>query len=440
VLVAYGGPAGGIGFMFLLVGIYLLKFSTDVLLVTPAAMGLLFGLSRIWDAVSDPLVGYLTDRTRTRFGRRRPWMLLGALPMAGAFAMLWSPPAALEGDALVLWMTVALLGFYSATTAVDVPHAALGAELTDDYEERTRLFGYRRMLFGVGSLAAVAAVQAFEGLDPRAAGRAVGVLAGGAAFVLAVVLVARVRERPEFQGRGARSPLAAARDVWRNGHARLLLAVFLLQQLAVTSIAVAIPFYAQYVLRTPGWTSAYLLSIFLASLLSVPVWMRLAAGRDKRRLIALAMVVSALALGAFALAPPGQPGVAIAIAACGGLGAGCIDVLMPSVQADVIDVDEHRTGERKEGAYFAGWAFAAKTAGGLASMGVGLGLAALGFEPNVEQPGHVVVGLRVLAGLLPALVYTAGLLLFLRFGLGPVEYGRVRAALDARRAGEAVDA
>ena len=96
-IVDYSLPTFGMGFTFVLVNIYLLKYATDVLLIAPATMGLLFGASRLWDAVADPVVGFLTDRTRSRFGRRRPWILAAALPLGVTFAMLWAPPVALAG-------------------------------------------------------------------------------------------------------------------------------------------------------------------------------------------------------------------------------------------------------------------------------------------------------------------------------------------------------
>src|SRR5690606_10571914 len=108
-----------------------------------AAMGLIFGISRIWDAISDPLVGYLSDRTRTRLGRRRSWIVWSIVPTGATFVMVFAPPDALEGAALVTWMAVAIIGFYSAMTMFFVPHLSLGAELSKSYHERSRLYGFR---------------------------------------------------------------------------------------------------------------------------------------------------------------------------------------------------------------------------------------------------------------------------------------------------------
>ena len=104
VIFAYNVPTIGLGYMFLLVNMYLMKFATDELLIAPSTMGLLFGLSRIWDAVTDPLAGYFSDRTNTRLGRRRPWILVSIVPIGLAFAMVWSPPLGLTTSSMVLWV------------------------------------------------------------------------------------------------------------------------------------------------------------------------------------------------------------------------------------------------------------------------------------------------------------------------------------------------
>ncbi len=140
---AYSAPRIAFGIMGILFATYLMKFSTDVLLIAPAVMGMLIAASRLWDAVSDPLVGYLSDNTRSRYGRRRIWMFYSAIPIGIGLIMMWSPPTGLVNLELVIWMGIALLVYETASTAFYVPHGALGVELTPNYHERTRLFGYK---------------------------------------------------------------------------------------------------------------------------------------------------------------------------------------------------------------------------------------------------------------------------------------------------------
>ncbi|MFT6644502.1 MAG: Na+/melibiose symporter-like transporter, partial [Patiriisocius sp.] len=143
VITSYSAPGVGAGYMYLLLSLYIMKFSTDVLLIAPAVMGTIFGVSRVWDAVSDPLVGYLSDRTKHPLGRRRLWLLLSILPVSAGFIMVFSPPDSLTGMSLIAWMAVGVIGFYSAMTIFIVPHMSLGPELTSNYHERSRLYGLR---------------------------------------------------------------------------------------------------------------------------------------------------------------------------------------------------------------------------------------------------------------------------------------------------------
>ena len=153
-LISFAIPTVGAGYMFCLVSLYLMKFATDVLLIAPAVMGFIFGVSRFWDAVSDPLVGYLSDKTQTRLGRRRPWIFASIIPVGLSFWMLSAPPEVCD-NLLVTWMAVAVIGFYSAQTMFVVPHMSLGAELTDDYHERNKIFGARHAGWIAGYISAL---------------------------------------------------------------------------------------------------------------------------------------------------------------------------------------------------------------------------------------------------------------------------------------------
>jgi GPH family glycoside/pentoside/hexuronide:cation symporter len=432
-LCSYALAALPTGFSFVLVSIYLLKFSTDVLGISPAAMAALLFASRLWDALLDPLAGLLSDRTRSRWGRRRPWLVAGALPMAAGFAALFSAPAALDAPALALWTGAALFAFFTGVTLVELPHSALGAELSDAYHERTRIFGWKRALFGAGALAAVGALGWIEGAaEPRGVGRAVAWI--GAALVLAGVPLTAllVRERPDYQGRGGIGTVRVFRDVLRNPHARVLLLVFTLQQVGITAISVSLPYLSEYVLGTPERTGQYIFTLFFASLLGVPIWVRSAGRLDKRRALQASMAAVLLAIGALFLAGQGDVVLVLVLAALGGVASAGMDVLGPSLQADVVDWDELRTGERKEGAYFALWSFAQKTATACASLVTAAGLAWVGFVPNAPQTDTAVLGIRVLSALLPACFFGVGLLLFGSFGLSAAEHARIRVAIEGR--------
>ena len=433
-LLAYAAPSLGFGFMTMLVNTYFMKYATDVLAIPAAAMGGILLLSRAWDAVADPVAGYLSDRTRSRLGRRRPWLLAGALPLALGFTLAWSPPAALAPARLSLWMGAAMLVYFTSLTLCRMPHEALGAELSRDYHERSRVFGVKRAAFGIGALLVFAALSALaDAADPRAL--ALG-LAGGAGLGCAALLLASgllVREPARHQGRGAARPFAAVRDVLANPHARRLLLVSFLQQVATGTVTTAAAYHTQYVLGDAGAFPLLLGIFFVASLVTIPLWLRLGLRFEKKPLLVASMTAVGVIIGGMAFVGEGDHALLFTLAAAGGAFAGALDVILPSLQADVIDWDELRTGERKEGVYFAAWHLAEKVALGVAAAVIGAALGASGFAPNQVQGEATLLTLRALLSLFPLVCYALGSFLFLGFGLDRAEHTRVQREIEATR-------
>jgi GPH family glycoside/pentoside/hexuronide:cation symporter len=435
-ILLYSAPALGVSMAGMLVGFYLLKFSTDVLLVSPALVGSILLAARVWDAVSDPLVGWLSDRTRSRVGRRRPWFLASALPFAASVVMLWSPPAALRGDVLGVWIAAAVFLFYTAFTTFRVPHMALGAELSRGYHDRTRVFGIVQSVESVGMLSAAGALVLMERAEePRVVARWLSVGMGVASAALMTWAALVLRERTEFQGRGGGSPWRSFGDVLGNPHSRLLIAIFFIEQLGFGALVVLLPYLSDYVLRTPGSTGLYLFGAIAATMVSIPIWIGISRRFGKRRVWAWSVAGKTLLFGALLLLGEGDLLLLSLVTIGFGGMSGCGAVVGPSLKADVVDWDEARTGERKEGAYFATWNFAQKGAGGVAVWATGMMLALTGFVPNAEQSQGTLDGMRLLAAGLPLVLHLGALVLIARFALGEEEHRAALEAAEARRSG-----
>jgi GPH family glycoside/pentoside/hexuronide:cation symporter len=430
----YVAPTIGCGFMFLLIAIYLMKFSTDVLAVSPAVVGTIFFIGRIWDAVTDPLAGFLSDRTRTRFGRRRPWFLVSILPLTLAFTLIWAAPASLSPTMTAIWLTVMVLGFYTGTTILLVPHTALGAELTDNYHDRTRIFGGRHLGWTLGSVLAVGGLAI---LDTATDARSTALmLALGASVITAGLILwtsLRVRERPEFQGRGAANPYGAFRDIWRNPHARVLLIVYAIESLGGATIGILTPYVGQYIVGRPDLTALAIFAYMIASVVFVPVWLPLSRRLGKKRLWLGSMILTAFAFGGMFFLQKDSIVLLNVLAMLAGAAASCGSMMGPSIQADVIDFDEHATRERKEGSYFAAWNFVFKCATGLTQMLTGYVLTFSGYVPNTEQSDGTKLAILALYGLFPFTCYLIGAALFAGFKLDEAGYAKIRTELDARR-------
>ena len=418
--------------MGVLFGVYLMKYATDVLLIAPATMGLLLAAARLWDGVTDPLVGYLSDRTRSRLGRRRVWLYGSALPIAVGVVMIWSPPAGLEGAALVIWMAVALLVYETASTAYLIPHAALGMELTPHYHERTRLFGYAHMIGFIGSLLGMGMLQLMNMADDKRAFANDLSIAAGITVLVAILVTTRfLPERAEYQGRGQASVLRSVTDVFRNGHARLLLVVFGIETYGMASIMTLTPYLVAYVFPLEALLVAVMMTYALPQVVFTPFWIWLARRIGKQRAWTGALLLSAVPFVWFYFLD--EPGVTFWVLTffCGFL-AGCGAVVQPAIQADVIDYDELTTGDRKEGAYLAVWNLVRKCSASLCALIAGLVLQFAGFVPNEVQSEQTIGAIRAIFGLLPAACYLLGGLLFMRFAFNEAEHRAARAIIDRR--------
>ena len=447
-ILAYGAPGVGVGYMYLLINLYVLKFSTDVLLISPAFMGAVFAISRVSDAITDPMAGYLSDATKHQMGRRRIWLLGSIVPVGLLFIMVFSPPASLSGGLLAAWMAVSVIGFYAVMTAFVVPHMSLGAELSGDHHERSRLFGQRHAWFTAGSILALGAMQIFimaerEGeAAVRATSFQLALVAAGVTAALIGFAVWRLKERKEFQGRGAERPFQAFKDVWQNAHARLLIVVTFIEQIGSAAIGILTLFIAQYVVGRYDLAPLMILTYMVPSSLSVPLWLPLSRRFGKKNLWLFSMLLTGIAFGiGFALpfieSETGRLWNIFTLAFFAGLAAGCGGTISPSVQSDVIDYDEWKTGERKEGAYFSAWNFVYKSASGIMGWLTGMVLAISGFIPNEEQTMEVKIAMVTLYSAFPLACYLVGAALFTRFSLNEAEHDKIRADLEERRAAAA---
>ena len=430
-LIDYNIPTIGVGFMFFLVSLYLMKFATDILLISPVMMGFIFGLSRIWDAITDPLAGYLSDRTNFSMGRRRPWMMVSAPFVCFSFIMIWYQPFDLSVEFSSLWIAVAVLLFYSAMTAFNVPHHSLGAELSPNYHERTKVFGVRHMVWNCGSLLALLAMhQLIVGNNPRKDAFDIALIAGLITFALIIWTVFRTQERKEYQGRGERNPITAFSDVLSNKHAVLLLVVFFIENLGFATIGILTPYVAEYVVLRPERTAIYILTYLVPCILSVPVWISLSKRIGKKKTWLISMVLTGFGFGGMFFLSAGADTLILLLAFVCGVGAGSGAAMAPSIQSDVIDYDEYLTGKRKEGTYFASWNLVFKTATGITFMITGFVLGASGFVPNQDQTESAKFAILFLYALFPFCCYFIGGLILTRFSLNESAHQKIRQALS----------
>lgn len=377
---AYAIPFLGGATLLFSVQFFYLKFTTDVLLLSPVVIGTVFGLSKLIDAVTDPLVGSWSDRTVTRFGRRSPWLYSSTPFMALCFFLIWSPPD-LGEQGLTLWVSVAVVCFYLFFTAYNIPHFALGAELCDSSHGKTRLYGARQMIETVGMLIAFAIIHVVSNdVDSRSTARMVtaGVALVAIFFLLSAPLF--LSERDDYRTIGGRGMLPSIRDVFRNRFAVRLLIAWWFVFLGMSSMGIMGPYAAEYILGRPDLIAILPATFVIASFLSIPVWIWLSGRFGKSRVWMVSLLCGSVFLSSLLLTT--QLPWFLAVTALAGVFFACPSVVGPSILADVIDHDHEVTMERKEGVYSSMFGLVGKFGAAFVTMLIGYILGISGYVPN----------------------------------------------------------
>lgn len=422
-------------FGFFLILVMYMKYASVSLGVSTAVVGWIFLAAKMWNAVADPLIGTLSDRTRHRRGRRLPWLIGGGVLLVAFHWMAWVPPTAFSGTTLTLWIALAIFGFYTAYSSFEIPHMALGAEMSLEAGGRNRIFAVRQAILVVTMLVAggIGTAVIENGREPTKM----------LLFVVTAVSVLLVfggvatlpPERAEFQGRTHKNPFLAVRDVLRNRHARLLLLVIFIDSIGTGGIGTLTPFVIDYVVGDKSMTPILLVLNIVTTLASIPIWVWLTRRFEKRHLMLAAMIGSAVGFGTVLFASEGNWLVIALSAVVAGASLGCSNTIGYTLKAEIIDCDEYETGERKEGAYFAGWSFVRKLAAGLMLWLVGQSLELAGFDGQAARQNETVkTTMLVLMGGFPLVCYLVGAVFFARFSLSEAEHARIRRELDLRNA------
>ncbi len=444
--VLYGAPSIAGAAMAIPVAIHVNPFYSDTVLVPLAWVALAAALARVLDAIVDPFVGWLSDHTHTRWGRRRPWIAVAAPLAALVFIALFTPPTWLTPQGAAVWFGAALMSFFILNMLYALPHSALGPELTLDYHERSSLFSWREGFALVGTLvAAVVPGILIKVLgDERRAFGDMAIAYGVLMVSLYWLLVARVRERPSFVERKSNPLVPGVRRSLRNRPFVVLFACYVVASIPGAIPGLMMPYFSRYVLNPPplpaddaqSWLSIFLATYFLSGLLCLPLWLALAKriGKLKTWLASFVMGIT----GGFALflLGPGDNLACVFVIAWAGSSFGAGLFLPPAIQADVIDYDELHSGKRREAQYLALWGLVPKfIVIPSASLPLAL-LAWMGYQPNVAQSPDVVLAIRMIFALTPSAFSIAAFFIARRFPIDETVHRAILSGVEAHRRGE----
>ncbi|MGM0654882.1 MAG: MFS transporter [Thermodesulfobacteriota bacterium] len=431
---AYALPALPLAVIGIPVYVFLPKFYTDTIGLDISTIGILLLVVRVFDAVTDPVIGYVSDKTPGPFGRRKPYIGIGALGLALSILFLFRPMD-LSGSSLTFYFGFWLFALFFFWTVITIPYESLGPELTTDYHERTSLFAFRDGFLILGTLLAAAAPVLIDAAV-KALGKAPNekLRFSIMAFVFAPMIVMfscyclyRIKETFSHDNKDA--PNRGFLSVFQNRPFLILITAFTISAFGSNLPATLILYYVEYVLMVPN-AEGFLLIYFLTGILFLPLWIMISRKMGKKRAWIISMSINTGAfIGVFFLGP-GDAFVYGVLVFLSGIGFGAGLVLPSSIQADVIDYDQLLTGQRREGRYIGLWSIAKKLS---AALGIGIGLLLLGnagYSPNMVQNEFTVMMLRVLYALVPCLCNILAILIICFYPITEKKHAQIRSEIE----------
>ncbi len=422
--VLYGTGDLGISLLGSAIQFFLLFFYTDVAGIPAGIVGSALLVGRLtWDAINDPVFGYLSDRTRSRLGRRRVYLFAGAVPLAFATWMLFSTPANLTGLKAFLVVLSTFLVFDTIYTLVAVPYYALSAELTYDYNERSSLIAVRMIFTVVGYILGAAATTALAGLLMNAMGLTEKAAYSGVGAVFGIIAAAAVLvtafgvHEPERTGAGPSKipPLQAVLTAFRNRPFVQLMIASAIVSISFTLLTSLMPYFLTYQLGMEGQISLVMLAMLVTIAIFLQPWKAVSMRLNKGPSYAAGLMIASLALVVGFFLPQGPTPLIYVIAVVAGLGFSAQYIFPWSMLPDVVEVDQAMTGERREGIYFGLWNFLGKLTGALGIAMAGWALDLFGYVPNAVQTGQALLGIRLFFAIIPVAAFIIAAPLLVKF-------------------------
>lgn len=428
-LIAFSAVAVPVAAANLPIAVYLPPILARDFGLSLGVIGLIFLIGRLWDAVLDPLVGALSDRTRSRYGRRKPWIAAGGV-IFGVFASLLFFPVA---DMTPAYLSVVLFFFYLGWTAIQIPFLAWSGEISGQYHQRTRIATYQTVIGAIGLFVTLVMPTLADQIRPGD-GRLQMTLMGSLLLVTLLpgllLSLFSFREEPPQVLPERFSIRESIRSVFANPLLLRVLASDFAVTLAQAIRSSLIVFFVAFYMGRPDWAAGLFLFQFVFGIFAGPIWLRIGLRFGKHRTaVAGELVQVAVNLGLL-LVTPDRFGLLLALTVCQGLAQGSGNLMLRAIVADVADKHRLETGEDRTGLYYSVFSLAGKAAGA-AAIGIALPLVGwLGFDPKGENSAEALNGILLVFALGPALAHALSAALIARFPLDEAAHTAIRRQLE----------
>lgn len=412
------GDLGG-NLYFSIIGFILIFFLTDHLGLSGTMAGVAVMVGKLWDAITDPIVSSISDRSKSRFGRRRPFIFFGALLLSLSFIGMFSLKNQGSDIKTFIMATILFCILSTAYTLVNIPYAAMQPELTDNYHEKTRLTGYRMAFAILGTLMAVGARPIAELLGFNNGGwTKMASIMGLIMLASSWVTVFTVKEPLGKIYKKQKGVVTSYKEAIFNREFTTALVPWALFITGVTVIQQSYLYYFKYIFKAQRLFDITLLGLIVVSLISLPLWVKVSKSVSKGRCYQIGMLILIVALSLSAIiAPLTTPLFTVMALTVAGVGFSTHYIMPHSIIPDIIELDVARTGIRREGIYIGIWNFLMKTGQALAGLIIGVTLDIFDYIPGkfgedyIEQSSKTLKGIWLLCGPLPVSIILLGVIL-----------------------------
>lgn len=413
---------------FTMMGFYLLFFMTDVVGLAAGLAGTALMIGKIWDALTDPVVGYLSDQTRTRWGRRRPYMFIGSFLLFGSMILMFTAPNYETQGQLFIWGAIMYCLLCTAYTLVNIPYGALTPELTTDYNERTVLNAYRMSSAVVGTLIGAGLVLPIVGMAAtvKAGWTLSGTVMGAIMMVTGLITVFAVREPRHTEAPPQQNIFSSYAQVLSMKPFLTCLIPWTMHITGITIIQGALLYYYLYLYGSETGFQIALLALLLSSMVFIPIWTLISKRIGKKYSYNAGMLIVATAVSLIFIIGHRIPmELSYLIMAFAGLGFATQYVMPYSIIPDVVEYDYAENGIRREGVFYGLWTLTSKIGQAFAIALSGWTLSIFGYIPDLPQTELSLLGIRLLCGPIPVFFFLIGVTVLSFYPLSKEKYEEI---------------
>lgn len=435
----YSVGDGGINLADTVVGLLFAIYLTDVVGLRPALAAMVIFIGRTMDYFNDPVIGYLSDRTRTRWGRRRPFILFGMVPFALVYMLLWYIPPFADQFWLAVYFAVAYFLYDTFATVLYMPYFALTPELTSDYDERTDLTSYRMVFSTIGAMIAFVVPLAIIGTmtpDRAAVITRVGIGVGVVSILPMIAVFFGTKEKIENTREEKAGLLTSLRSALHNKPFLYATGIFLFGFTALDLTQSTLMYFLKYTLDLEENYDLIFGLIFVSAIIALPLWNWVSKKWDKRRAVMLGQLFLALSVvGLSFIKSSWGLSVVLVFSVLVGFGLGALQVLTWSMIPDAVEWDDLQTGQRHEGTYYSLVQTLRKISASISLPLVLLFLEWTGYIPNAAtQTPSTMVGIQALIGWIPSIILLISIGIAYFYPLDRDKFADVLKALAERNA------